>query len=204
MRDNDTSDGTIFPDDEEEEEEDLGTTRMSPESLFGPDSDDLGRTVMSEGPHPEDSRDESEADLGPTLASPPREAGRKPRPGDTVILRARRTVEELGFIVVWSGPRRGDIFTLDTPRNLIGHDRDADIFVDDNAVSGRHATIRCEMGEGNRGQFVLRDLDSENGTEVNGKRIDEATVLQDDDVITVGQTELVFKHVRSRPPSTTG
>ena len=203
MRDRDTNDDTIFPDDEEGKD-DLGTTRMSPERAPGASGDDLGRTVVSPDRREGDSPKAPPRDLGPTLTSPPPEARREPRPGDTVILRPREAAEEVGFLVVWSGPRRGDIFKLDEPRSIIGRDRDVDVFVDDNAVTGRHASIRCEPRAGSKGEFVLRDLDSVNGTAVNGKQIDEATVLHDDDVITVGTTDLVFKHVKGRSSSATG
>jgi pSer/pThr/pTyr-binding forkhead associated (FHA) protein len=89
---------------------------------------------------------------------------------------------------------------LDHPRNFIGRDRGVQVFVDDPYASGKHASIRCEKVSGSpRGEFVLRDLDSENGTYVNGQRISGDTVLEDGNVIRVGETELVFKRIERKP-----
>ncbi len=58
------------------------------------------------------------------------------------MLSPRELVQEIGFLVIRSGRRRGDIFKLDRPRNLIGRDRGVQVFVDDPYVSGQHASIR--------------------------------------------------------------
>jgi pSer/pThr/pTyr-binding forkhead associated (FHA) protein len=134
--------------------------------------------------------------LGATITSPARELRRPLGLGDTIVLSTREVVSEFGFLVVRSGPRGGDIFKLNEPRNVIGRDRDVTVFVDDPHVSGHHASVRCEKVSGTpRGEFVLRDLDSENGTYINGQRAAGETVLKDGDVIEVGQTELVFKRI---------
>ena len=46
------------------------------------------------------------------------------------------------------------------------------------------------------GGYTIRDLKSQNGTYLNGDRIDETT-LADGDRITLGEINLVFRH---RPP----
>ena len=82
-------------------------------------------------------------------------------------------------------------------RNVIGRDCVVSAFVDDPHVSGQHASIRCEKMTGSpRGEFVLRDLDSESRTTVNGVRFMAETVLKHRDVIGVGRTELVFKRLQ--------
>jgi pSer/pThr/pTyr-binding forkhead associated (FHA) protein len=48
-------------------------------------------------------------------------------------------------------------------------------------VSRRH----CEISQKN-GKLVVRDLNSSNGTIVNGKRIKEVSILQDGDELTIG------------------
>jgi hypothetical protein len=72
---------------------------------------------------------------------------------------------------------------------VLGRSRESDITVEDTNVSRRHAEIRPEDGV-----YWIVDLDSTNGTEVNGKRVDRAK-LEHDDVIVLGKTELVFEHV---------
>ena len=112
------------------------------------------------------------------------------------LLSPREMASELGFLVTVTGRRKGGLHRLDGPRSLIGRSRGVQVFVDDSTAGGHHASIRCErVGEGGRGEFVLRDLDSENGTYVNGRRITSMVVLKDGDVIRVGETELVFKRV---------
>src|SRR5258706_467315 len=54
-------------------------------------------------------------------------------------------------------------------------------------VSRRHAEVRLRLG-----RYTLYDLQSTNGTFVNGRRIAEM-VLSDEDRITIGGAELVVK-----------
>jgi hypothetical protein len=72
------------------------------------------------------------------------------------------------------------------PSVVIGRSREADIRVSDVNVSRRHAELRQEGTA-----YVIVDLGSTNGLEVNGKRTDRAKV-RDGDRITIGSTDLVF------------
>ena len=94
-------------------------------------------------------------------------------------------------------PRANQIFRLDSARMEIGRKFDASIFVDDRAVSSRHAAIRYER-VADTYEFVLYDLASTNGSFVNGKNVHTA-VLKDDDRIRVGETDIVFKKVGEAP-----
>jgi pSer/pThr/pTyr-binding forkhead associated (FHA) protein len=76
---------------------------------------------------------------------------------------------------------------LDKRRVVIGRSRDSDIRLADPNVSRRHAEVRQEGAA----HWVI-DLDSTNGTEVNGRRLKRAK-LRPGDTITVGSTELVFR-----------
>ena len=69
---------------------------------------------------------------------------------------------------------------------MIGRDESADFTVDSSRVSRKHVLLdRRESG------YVLRDLESTNGTYVNGKRVSEDT-LTDGDVIVIADFELTF------------
>lgn len=70
----------------------------------------------------------------------------------------------------------------------IGRDRANDIVVDHPLASRRHA--RFDRNE--TGCFV-QDLGSTNGTYVNGQRIDESTMLHNQDKIWVADTVLIFQ-----------
>jgi hypothetical protein len=68
----------------------------------------------------------------------------------------------------------------------IGRRPDNDIVLSDRAVSGRHARIELTGG-----QVTIQDLDSTNGTFVNGRRVVTHS-LQDGDMIAIGNYRLGF------------
>lgn len=63
-----------------------------------------------------------------------------------------------------------------------------DVSLQDRAISRPHARIE-QQDEG----FVLIDLGSANGTQVNGRIIEEPTLLRDGDLIELGETTLLFR-----------
>ncbi len=71
-------------------------------------------------------------------------------------------------------------WTLAKPATSIGRWEDNDVVVDDRWVSRYHAQIHRE-GE----SYAVQDLDSKNGTFVNGRRITAPTSLADGDEIQV-------------------
>jgi hypothetical protein len=71
---------------------------------------------------------------------------------------------------------------------VLGRSRECDITLDDPNVSRRHAEIRREDGA-----YWIVDLNSTNGVEVNGERVDRAR-LANADTIVIGKTELKFEH----------
>lgn len=93
----------------------------------------------------------------------------------------------LACLIVLSGSEKGRQFQLFAHDYLIGRHPDmADIHLDDPTVSVQHARIRYENGE-----FVLYDLESTNGTFVNGDPI-LSRILRTRKYIKVGETELLF------------
>jgi hypothetical protein len=76
---------------------------------------------------------------------------------------------------------------LDRREVTIGRSKDCDIQLADPNVSRRHAEVRQEGAA-----YWVIDLDSTNGTEVNGRRQKRAKLRQGDR-ITLGSTELVFR-----------
>jgi hypothetical protein len=80
----------------------------------------------------------------------------------------------------------GKTQVLTERRVVLGRSKECDVQVPDANVSRRHAELRQEGSS-----WWVVDLDSTNGTEVNGKRVPRAK-LADGDRITLGETELVF------------
>src|SRR6266545_4139448 len=92
------------------------------------------------------------------------------------------------FLLVLSGPQFGDIFALAPDREIVIGRRDgSEIEIRDDGISRRHATIHVD-GEG----ALLRDLDSANGTYVDGARVSEARLVDGSRVSIGGATTLKF------------
>src|SRR5262245_54125576 len=73
---------------------------------------------------------------------------------------------------------------------MIGRDPGSTVAYDqkrDDVVSRKHAAIRIEQGEGGRAVFRLADLNSSNGTFLNGERLTGEMELALDDIIELGQ-----------------
>jgi DNA-binding NtrC family response regulator len=69
----------------------------------------------------------------------------------------------------------------------IGRAPDVDVRLSDRGVSARHATIAV-----NGGRILIQDLGSTNGTRVNGRRVEHAT-LQPGDLVTVAAVTMVLR-----------
>ncbi|MGO4597286.1 FhaA domain-containing protein [Terrabacter sp. 2RAF25] len=85
----------------------------------------------------------------------------------------------------------GDRYPLLGSLTTIGRDETADIVIDDPGVSRRHSEIRVTT-DGPHLVTSIRDLNSTNGTFVNGERI-SAQRLQDGDRLTIGRTSATFR-----------
>jgi DNA-binding winged helix-turn-helix (wHTH) protein len=87
-------------------------------------------------------------------------------------------------------------FVLATADTLLGRDPSAGVCIDHRSVSRRHARISIDA-EG----AVLSDLDSRNGTFLNGRRIDGPTRITHGAIIGLGPIVLTFV-VAGTPAST--
>jgi hypothetical protein len=120
-------------------------------------------------------------DVPPVADSPPvAPLPYEPRPDETMIARPEAREE---LVLIHDDKRT----VIDGPVLQIGRAPGCDIVLDDRNVSRRHAEIR------RRGPVVvLVDLDSTNGTIVNGRRVREHP-LADGDRITLGNSRLTFE-----------
>ena len=101
-------------------------------------------------------------------------------------------------IRVLDGLERGRVFArLPTPVS-IGREDDNDIQLNDDRVSRFHAKLQDDAGK-----IILTDLDSTNGTRVNGHPI-QMRVLQVGDVLSIGRCLLVVGDVRAEGAAENG
>src|SRR5437879_444815 len=111
--------------------------------------------------------------------------------GHTMVLDREKLLREKprapkAAITVREGDDRRDIVLGSEPL-AIGRDPQNDITLDDRRVSRKHAEIRLRLG-----RYTLYDLQSTNGTYVNGRRVAEV-VLSDGDRLSIGGVELQFR-----------
>jgi len=97
-----------------------------------------------------------------------------------------QTGETSACLIILSGQSVGKMFKVDRTKYVIGRGSDADIRLDDEGVSRHHAQL-VQYGPG---VVSIRDLNSTNGTYVNGNRI-EAHVLSDGDRIQFGSVSIL-------------
>jgi serine phosphatase RsbU (regulator of sigma subunit)/pSer/pThr/pTyr-binding forkhead associated (FHA) protein len=84
-------------------------------------------------------------------------------------------------------------FLIDKPIVTLGRSKRNDLVLADQWLSRNHAEIREENAA-----YYIHDLESRNGTLVNGVMIAEKTQLRDGDVVTLGDQTLTFMQEASR------
>lgn len=90
------------------------------------------------------------------------------------------------LLIVRRGPTVGARFLLDSDVTVAGRHPDADIFLDDVTVSRRHAEI-VRTGT----SFSIRDLDSLNGTYLEGERVSGGDLV-DGVEVQIGKYRMTF------------
>lgn len=127
----------------------------------------------------------------PAPPEPPPPRGREdPRAGDQTIASGSLPSEQLDLspgqrisLIVVEGANKGKQFSITKTWTTVGR-REGDILLQDSEVSGTHAVLKV-LG----GVCRVQDLNSTNGTYVNGRRVDEAPVAHLDE-IQLGRTRL--------------
>lgn len=108
--------------------------------------------------------------------------------GDEHGLDLHEVPDGVGVLYVRRGRNAGSRYVLDADLTSAGRHPESDIFLDDVAVSRRHAEITR-----NGDDYVVRDAGSLNGTYLNRERVDQAP-LRDGDELQIGSFKLVFVH----------
>ena len=148
----------------------------------------------------------SDANLPNLVADLRSELGDSPRSSRVI-----RTVQRFGYAFVatpLSANRAGSRdhayrliwgnreIALAEGENLVGREDDAVVWIDDAAVSRRHARIVIDESGA-----VLEDLGSKNGTSLRGRRLQSPAKLTDGDRILIGTASMTFR-VLNRSVST--
>lgn len=138
-------------------------------------------------------------------AEPPETAARAPQPapspGDdqttdeeplqpgetTLVMPAVPKLSTRPTLQIIEGEGEGTVFSLEQKTTVMGRGEDCDVIVNHPMVSRHHAKV-VRVGP----SFYIHDLQSTNGTMVNGENIDQH-VLQPEDEIQVGVTLLLFQ-----------
>jgi pSer/pThr/pTyr-binding forkhead associated (FHA) protein len=86
--------------------------------------------------------------------------------------------------------------TIETKKQelVIGRNPGSDIVIDNLGVSDQHARIVEQSG-----QYKIEDLDSTNGTFLNGKKIANAVLEQNSEIL-IGKHSLIIEEIRANGP----
>jgi two-component system cell cycle response regulator len=128
-------------------------------------------------------------------AAPPSEIGETWLDEETSLTRATektlsvpaKVTIDRATVTVITGLNAGQVFALDGFDHVIGRGTEADVWVEDPAISRRHARIVRRPD----GRYYVEDLGSTNGTFVAGRRIEGRCELANGDRIQVGPALMI-------------
>ncbi len=113
------------------------------------------------------------------------------------LLKTSKLLGEKHRLVVWTNGQARSWPLPPSGAVTIGRDAKADVRIDSAAVSRRHARIHT------KGRLVaIEDLQSRNGTRVNGERVSDEHALGYGDVITMGDVITVLEEQDGQTPDT--
>jgi len=92
-------------------------------------------------------------------------------------------------IIITSGKQKGRFCRLGQTTNVIGRDENLPIQILDDTISRRHLQI---LFDHRTWLYAAEDMGSRNGVLINGRKIEKETVLNDGDIIKIGNTQLMF------------
>ncbi len=102
----------------------------------------------------------------------------------------------MAVLQIVDGPEQGRLFSLPQGEAIIGRLPECDVVLQSRAVSRRHARIFYDQGH-----YYLEDLQSRNGTYLNGTRIESPQPLSDQDIIDICEISLRFSQADPEPAS---
>jgi len=170
---------------------DIGGRPEKPSPLDDEVSTDLGNSRHDSGEEPTEMPRNAGRNSFLDEDEAPTEYGRgKYDDLDVTELEAPSSVT-LAMLWVKDGHRRGRTYPIKA--GMIVGRKEGGLIIDDPKVSSMHAKFTMEGDN-----FVVWDFGSSNGTYVNGKKIREATVLEENDLVKIGDTVFVVKLLNPR------
>jgi len=103
--------------------------------------------------------------------------------------------ERTWLLIIRSSNAGFNEHVLKPGHNKLGRDADNDCIIHDNAASNHHADIYFDQSPNS---VTIRDLGSTNGTFVNGKRINDFTILRHEDQIRIGRCLISVNYLEKR------
>lgn len=97
----------------------------------------------------------------------------------------RKTKRDRPCLIVLAGHNVGEMYRIEGPETVVGRASNAHIRLSDDGISRRHARV-VQLG----GDLMIEDLQSANGTYLNGVSVDNAS-LKDGDKIRLGSTTVL-------------
>ncbi|MBE2199852.1 MAG: FHA domain-containing protein [Anaerolinea sp.] len=107
-------------------------------------------------------------------------------------------MDEKPVLIAREGQLNGQRWTIETNEFVIGRGSDCQMVLPERQVSRYHAKILYENG-----RYHVEDLDSKNGTHINGKQITGKALLQDGDEVQIALcVKLLFVGTEATIPLT--
>ena len=95
----------------------------------------------------------------------------------------------MASLIVMTGTQKGDYYPLGHRTNVVGRDEALLIQILDEHVSRKHLQIRFDK---DKDKYYAVDMKSKHGVLINGTKISDETVLNNEDCITIGKTSILF------------
>jgi pSer/pThr/pTyr-binding forkhead associated (FHA) protein len=99
----------------------------------------------------------------------------------------------MASVTVIFGGKEEKTYQLDRSRLVVGREPKCEIQIDNLGISREHCAF-SQRGEA----YLIQDLNSSNGTYVNGKKITEHFLNNDDEII-IGKYKLLFRNDQQQP-----
>src|ERR1700704_2951431 len=99
----------------------------------------------------------------------------------------------MASVIVIFGGKEEKTYQLDRSRLVVGREPKCEIQIDNLGISREHCAF-SQRGEA----YLVQDLNSSNGTYVNGRKITEHFLNHDDEII-IGKYMLKFKNAAQTP-----